>query len=193
MFTSRLHVSCALPACRHTEYSTQSPPVAPADAEVTFPEGHEPSEFVNRVIECSWDGDKSAWRYMRHRLDKEYPNAYHVYEKVIIIIENLHSSSSLSSLLNCGGCRLARLKQQPGTGFPLATQRDEPASVCLMSFISAHVGIVQRAFVYSLIGVHAGEHAPQNSRLSLPSVTALDVDSCRCGGVSTTTSPRTSW
>ncbi len=125
MFTSRLHVSCALPACRRTEHSTQSPPVAPADAEVTFPEGHEPSEFVNRVIECSWDGDKSAWRYMRHRLDKEYPNAYHVYEKVIIIIENLHSSSSLSSLLNCGGCRLARLKQQPGTGFPLATQRDE--------------------------------------------------------------------
>lgn len=49
---------------------------------MVFPEGHEPSEFVNRVIECSWDGDRNAWRYMRHRLDKEYPNAYHVYEKV---------------------------------------------------------------------------------------------------------------
>ena len=53
-----------------------------ADAKVVFPEGHEPSEYVNRVIECSWDADASAWRYMRHRLDKETPNAYHVYEKV---------------------------------------------------------------------------------------------------------------
>lgn len=50
---------------------------------MAFPEGHEPSEFVNRVIECSWDADAAAWRYMRHRLDKETPNAYHVYEKVL--------------------------------------------------------------------------------------------------------------
>lgn len=59
-----------------------------ADAKVIFPEGHELSEYVNRVIECSWDADASAWRYMRHRLDKEYPNAYHVYEKVLRSIQD---------------------------------------------------------------------------------------------------------
>jgi mRNA-capping enzyme len=59
-----------------------------ADAKVVFPEGHEPSEYVNRVIECSWDADASAWQYMRHRLDKETPNAYHVYEKVLRSIQD---------------------------------------------------------------------------------------------------------
>ena len=38
--------------------------------------------FVNRVIECAWLADEGAWKFLRFRLDKETPNAWHVYEKV---------------------------------------------------------------------------------------------------------------
>ena len=34
-------------------------------------------------MECSWNRDKNAWTFMRERLDKKTPNAYHVYEKVM--------------------------------------------------------------------------------------------------------------
>ena len=38
--------------------------------------------FVNRVIECAWLADEETWKFQRYRLDKDTPNAWHVYEKV---------------------------------------------------------------------------------------------------------------
>jgi len=60
------------------------------DAKYVLPEGSDVLEFANRVIECSWDAENETWRYMRHRLDKETPNAYRVYEKVVqSIVDNI--------------------------------------------------------------------------------------------------------
>ena len=53
-----------------------------AGARVVFPDGQDPSKFVNRVIECAWLADERVWKFLRDRLDKETPNAWHVYEKV---------------------------------------------------------------------------------------------------------------
>ena len=52
-------------------------------AKIVFPEGEDAQQYINRVIECSWDAEKEAWVYMRERRDKDTPNAYHVYEKVV--------------------------------------------------------------------------------------------------------------
>lgn len=40
------------------------------------------------MIECSWSPEEQAWIYMRERRDKDTPNAYHVYEKVVQSIED---------------------------------------------------------------------------------------------------------
>jgi mRNA-capping enzyme len=54
----------------------------PADAKVVFPD--EETMLVNnkKIVECSWDEGAQQWIYMRTRIDKDSPNAYHVYEKV---------------------------------------------------------------------------------------------------------------
>lgn len=41
-----------------------------------------------RIIECSFDGHSKTWIFMRERKDKETPNAYHVYEKVMRSIQD---------------------------------------------------------------------------------------------------------
>ena len=45
-------------------------------------------EMVDKVIECSWNKDREEWSYMRPRHDKETPNAFHVYEKVMKSIQD---------------------------------------------------------------------------------------------------------
>ena len=59
-----------------------------AGGRVIFPDGNDAQEYVNRVIECSWSPEEQAWIYMRERRDKDTPNAYHVYEKVVQSIED---------------------------------------------------------------------------------------------------------
>ena len=45
-------------------------------------------QYVDTVIECTWDKEQQTWRFLRERRDKEMPNAYHVYEKVMTSIED---------------------------------------------------------------------------------------------------------
>lgn len=52
-------------------------------AKVVFPEGADVQSMANKVIECSYDPELETWNYMRMRPDKETPNAYHVYLKVM--------------------------------------------------------------------------------------------------------------
>lgn len=64
-----------------------------------FPEGDDALMYANRVIECSWSPEEQAWVYMRERRDKDTPNAYHVYEKVVHSIEdNLNAEVLLSHI-----------------------------------------------------------------------------------------------
>lgn len=51
-------------------------------AVVLFPEGEDINKYDLRIIECCWDGEHQAWKFMRERRDKDTPNAYHVYESV---------------------------------------------------------------------------------------------------------------
>ena len=53
-----------------------------------FPDDDDAQMYVNRVIECSWSAEQQAWVYMRERRDKDTPNAWHVYEKVLQSIED---------------------------------------------------------------------------------------------------------
>lgn len=75
----------------HPSGKDKPPLMKPLDEDFVLPEGSDVSEFANRVIECTWEpdvGEKGAWKYMRHRLDKETPNAFRVYQKVMQSIED---------------------------------------------------------------------------------------------------------
>lgn len=51
--------------------------------------GKEDAErLVDTIIECSWNAEEQTWSYMRERRDKDTPNAYHVFEKVMKSIED---------------------------------------------------------------------------------------------------------
>eukprot|EP00850_Spirogloea_muscicola_P016566 SM000135S27010 [mRNA] locus=s135:225419:230943:+ [translate_table: standard] len=52
-------------------------------AKLKFTEGVDTSKLVGKVIECAWNPDAGQWEYMRLRPDKEHPNAWHTYEKVM--------------------------------------------------------------------------------------------------------------
>ena len=55
---------------------------------MTFPEDQDPRHLENRIVECTWDKDVGAWVFHRERTDKNTPNAYHVYEKVMQSIDD---------------------------------------------------------------------------------------------------------
>ncbi|KAL2612317.1 hypothetical protein R1flu_024009 [Riccia fluitans] len=57
-------------------------------AHVTFPEEQDVTLLVGKIIECSWNPEENQWEFMRIRKDKETPNAWHVYEKVMASIHD---------------------------------------------------------------------------------------------------------
>ena len=48
----------------------------------------DPQEVIGKVIECSFDQETKTWIYMRERKDKDMPNAFHVFEKVLRSIQD---------------------------------------------------------------------------------------------------------
>lgn len=48
-----------------------------------FGEGEDARQFEGLIVECAWEEQEGVWRFMRVRSDKQTPNAYHVYEKVM--------------------------------------------------------------------------------------------------------------
>ena len=66
--------------------------------------GRDPLDLANKIVECAWNGDTRKWVFMRVRPDKDAPNAYHVYEKVVKSIEdNITEEVLLAALEGKGG------------------------------------------------------------------------------------------
>ena len=63
-------------------------PACCAGAQLQVREGLELHELENQIIECSFDSEAKSWVFMRVRKDKETPNAFHVYEKVLRSIQD---------------------------------------------------------------------------------------------------------
>ncbi|XP_020524223.1 mRNA-capping enzyme isoform X2 [Amborella trichopoda] len=57
-------------------------------AYVVFKGGEDPSEFNGKIMECSWNAQEEHWEYMRIRTDKETPNAWNTYTKVMQSIQD---------------------------------------------------------------------------------------------------------
>jgi mRNA-capping enzyme len=71
-------------------------------ARVEFPDGQDPADYDQKVVECSYDKDRDAWLFLRCRTDKETPNAWHVYESVQRSIEASRRPSCLPGCLPVG-------------------------------------------------------------------------------------------
>ncbi|XP_052175702.1 uncharacterized protein LOC127790300 [Diospyros lotus] len=50
---------------------------------VVFRDDSDPASFSGKIIECSWDQEANVWVYMRHRTDKDTPNEFNTYRKVM--------------------------------------------------------------------------------------------------------------
>lgn len=57
-------------------------------AKVQFSEEDNPIAYDGKIIECAWDKEQCAWRFMRDRRDKALPNAETVYQKVWASIQD---------------------------------------------------------------------------------------------------------
>jgi len=55
---------------------------------VAFGEDADPRQLEGRIVECTWDAATGTWAFLRERTDKNTPNAYHVYEKVMQSIDD---------------------------------------------------------------------------------------------------------
>ena len=65
--------------------------------------GRDPADLANKIVECAWNGETRKWVFMRVRPDKDTPNAYHVYEKVVKSIEDNITEEVLLAELERGG------------------------------------------------------------------------------------------
>jgi mRNA-capping enzyme len=66
--------------------------------------GRDPADLANKIVECAWNGETGKWVFMRVRPDKDAPNAYHVYEKVVKSIQdNITEEVLLAALETAGG------------------------------------------------------------------------------------------
>ncbi|KAK4798901.1 hypothetical protein SAY86_024266 [Trapa natans] len=55
---------------------------------VVFEAGLDPSTYSGKIIECSWDFDRKVWVCMRTRVDKNTPNEFNTYQKVMRSIKD---------------------------------------------------------------------------------------------------------
>ena len=62
--------------------------VALPGAKVSFPNGEDPTLYDLRIIECCWEPSMKEWVFLRERRDKDTPNAFHVYDKVVQSIKD---------------------------------------------------------------------------------------------------------
>lgn len=53
-----------------------------------FPDGESARDYEGCIVECAWDREAGVWNFLRTRTDKQMPNAYHVYEKVMQSIDD---------------------------------------------------------------------------------------------------------
>lgn len=85
-------------------------------ATVYFPPGVSGDELIGHIIECVWDKDRNGWVYMRERKDKDKPNAYMVFEKVMRSIEDNISDEVLLEVVGKAAKAPAYQKEVLGKG-----------------------------------------------------------------------------
>ncbi|QDZ24112.1 mRNA-capping enzyme [Chloropicon primus] len=57
-------------------------------AKVRFPNHINPLDYLGRIVECSYNQERDTWVFIRERVDKETPNDYNVYMKVLKSIKD---------------------------------------------------------------------------------------------------------
>ena len=60
----------------------------------------DPAEMDGHIIECTFDSETKTWLYLRERKDKDTPNAYHVFEKVMRSITDNITQEDLVSFIS---------------------------------------------------------------------------------------------
>ncbi|XP_065852096.1 uncharacterized protein [Euphorbia lathyris] len=55
---------------------------------VVFKGGSDPASYSGKIIECSWDSEEQVWECMRIRTDKNTPNDFNTYRKVMRSIKD---------------------------------------------------------------------------------------------------------
>ncbi len=94
----------------------------PTGAKVIFPEGEDARQYEGCIVECSWLGEEGVWNFLRTRGDKQTPNAYHVYEKVM---QSIHDNITEEDLLAEVS---AALREVPYEGERRALQKPRAAA-----------------------------------------------------------------
>jgi len=69
-------------------------------ARVVFPDDEDPASYYNKIIECRYNQEDGVWEFMRERREKDTPNAYHVYEKVLKSIRDNITEDALVDFIN---------------------------------------------------------------------------------------------
>ena len=69
-------------------------------SKIIFPGIESLDVLENQIIECSWDNENKAWKFMRERRDKVMPNADHVCLKVWDSIQDDIKEPELLHLIN---------------------------------------------------------------------------------------------
>eukprot|EP01023_Acetabularia_acetabulum_P062851 TRINITY_DN7812_c0_g1_i1.p1 TRINITY_DN7812_c0_g1~~TRINITY_DN7812_c0_g1_i1.p1 ORF type:complete len:461 (+),score=81.47 TRINITY_DN7812_c0_g1_i1:434-1816(+) len=67
---------------------------------LVFPQGEDPNKYDGLILECVWDPEIDSWVYQRIRGDKDSPNAYRVYEKILQSIDDNITEEILVQWLN---------------------------------------------------------------------------------------------
>ncbi|CAI5974867.1 unnamed protein product, partial [Closterium sp. NIES-65] len=66
----------------HSDYAiTMS--LCPIHTSAARHDEEEAKELEGKIVECCWKKDEAEWEFMRVRTDKEHPNAWHTYLKVM--------------------------------------------------------------------------------------------------------------
>lgn len=71
------------------------------EAKVVFQNQEDEDKYDGKIIECGFDQTSSQWLFLRERVDKQRPNAYNVYEKVLKSIrDNITQEELIEKMLN---------------------------------------------------------------------------------------------
>ncbi|XP_065867046.1 uncharacterized protein [Euphorbia lathyris] len=55
---------------------------------VVYKDDSDPASYSGKIIECSWDSEEQVWECMRIRTDKNTPNDFNTYRKVMRSIKD---------------------------------------------------------------------------------------------------------
>eukprot|EP00898_Chlorokybus_atmophyticus_P003802 jgi/Chlat1/4422/Chrsp29S04391 len=70
------------------------------NAKLVFPGGEDASTYNGAIIECAWRPTDQSWEYMRTRKDKNTPNAWSTYEKVVGSIKDNITEAELLGFID---------------------------------------------------------------------------------------------